>query len=75
MATRTAIRTVAAPARPMIVRKGMPVMARAARAMTTVAPAKTTALPAVAVARAIDSSQSVPGSASCSRCREMTKSA
>lgn len=49
----------------------MPVADRAARAMMTVAPAKTTALPAVATARAIDSSASMSGSASCSRWREM----
>ena len=51
----TAIATQAAPTVPMRPRKGMPVTLSATRAMTTVEPAKTTALPDVPVASAIDS--------------------
>ena len=39
---------------------GMPAKASEQRAITTVKPAKTTAPPAVAVARAIDSRSSIP---------------
>ncbi len=46
-ATRTATSTVAAAARPIAVRNGMPTTESAARAMRTVRPAKTTAEPAV----------------------------
>jgi len=54
---------------PMIVRNGRPATASPTRATITVRPAKTTAEPAVAVARAADSSVSMPV-ASWSRCRE-----
>jgi len=45
---------------PMIVRKGSPATAMPASAMTFVVPANTTAEPAVPVARATDSSSSIP---------------
>ncbi len=57
-ATSTATAMQNAPTEPIRPRKGMPVMFRATSAMSTVAPAKTTALPEVPVARAIDSSTS-----------------
>jgi hypothetical protein len=60
--------TVPAAASPMTVRKGMPTTDRPARAMTTVMPANTTAPPAVALARAADSSTLCP-SARFWRCR------
>ena len=43
-------------------------------AMTTVEPANTTAPPAVAIARPIDSTTSMPATR-CSRCRDMMNSA
>ena len=61
--------TVAAAASPMAARNGMPVIVRAARAMTTVVPANTTALPAVPTAWPAEASGDIP-SASCCRCRD-----
>ena len=52
----------------------MPVTFRAARAITTVTPANTTALPEVPVASAIDSCRSVPRRSSW-RCRLTMNSA
>ena len=49
-ATSTAMNTVPAAARPMLVRNGMPTTTSADRAMSTVRPAKTTAEPAVPTA-------------------------
>ena len=60
MATSTVTATVAAATRPISARIGMPDSTSAPRAMTTVAPANTTALPAVATDRAIDSRRSMP---------------
>jgi hypothetical protein len=57
----------------MTVRNGMPTTARPERAMTTVSPANTTAEPAVPVARAADSSGSMPA-ASWLRCRDRMNS-
>ena len=59
-ATTTAIATATAAAIPIVVRNGMPAKERPMRAMSTVTPAKTTAEPAVPVARAADSSGSMP---------------
>jgi hypothetical protein len=56
----TASDTVAAAARPMTVRNGMFTTTSPVSAITTVAPANTTALPAVAVACAADSRGSMP---------------
>ena len=50
---RTATNTVAAAASPMAARNGIRTTASATRAMTTVSPAKTTALSAVPTARPI----------------------
>ncbi len=55
-AMSTAIATQAAPTVPMSPRNPMPVTLSASSAMMTVDPAKTTALPEVPVARAMDSS-------------------
>ncbi len=55
-AIRTAMPTVAAAARPILVRIGMLTTARPARATITVSPAKTTADPAVPTARPAASS-------------------
>ena len=66
----TAMATPIAAATPIVVRKGMPATARPQRAIITVIPAKTTADPDVATARATDSSGSIP-SRSWSRCREV----
>ncbi len=60
MAIDTAMTTVPAAARPMTVRKGMLTTDRPVRAITTVSPAKMTADPAVAVARAAASAWSNP---------------
>ena len=54
-ATATATATAAAAAKPMTARNGIRATTRPHSAMTTVAPAKITALPAVPSARAIDS--------------------
>ena len=59
-ATTTVTATVAAATRPIWARIGRPESTSAASAMTTVVPAKTTALPAVATERAIDSCRSSP---------------
>ena len=69
-AISTAMATPIAAATPMVVRKGIRATASPHRAMITVRPAKTTADPAVATARAADSSGSIP-SRSWSRCREV----
>lgn len=68
-AVTTATATAPADVRPIEVSIGTPATDRPARAMRTVAPAKTTALPAVAVARATDSRTGIP-SASWVQCRE-----
>ncbi len=60
IATSTATATAAAAAIPIVVRNGIPAKPRPISAMSTVMPAKTTADPAVPVARAADSSGSVP---------------
>ncbi len=59
-AISTAMLTVPAAAMPMTVRNGMLTTSRPTRAITTVAPANTTALPAVAVACAAASRPSLP---------------
>ena len=71
---RTAIATPTAAAMPMIDRNGMPATERPTSAIITVIPANTTAEPAVATARATDSSGSIPAP-SWSRWREVMKSA
>ncbi len=73
-ATRTATATATAAATPMTDRKGTSATPSAARAMATVAPAKTTADPAVPVAWAAASSWVWP-SAMRSRWRDRTKRA
>ncbi|AOW85990.1 hypothetical protein BC342_05040 [Streptomyces olivaceus] len=73
-ATRTDSRTVPAAARPMTLRKGMPTTVSPHRATITVRPAKTTALPAVPVARPADSSGSMPD-ASWVRCLDRMSNA
>ena len=57
-ATITAMNTVAAAARPMLVRNGIRTTESAASAMSTVSPAKTTAEPAVPTATPVASSRS-----------------
>ena len=59
-AADTATTTATADAKPMLRTSGMSATASEHSAMTTVPPAKNTAPPAVAVARAIDSSISIP---------------
>ena len=66
MATITA--TVMAAMRPITVTAGMPAMARPQMAMTTVAPANSTAAPDVAMARPAASSTVMPARRF-SRCR------
>ena len=73
-AAQTATTTAIAAVKPSVVTSGMPAKASEQRAITTVKPAKTTAPPAVAVARAIDSRSSIP-SASCSLWRVTMNSA
>ena len=73
-ATETATVTEKAAPSPITVRTGMSATDSPARAMITVAPANTTALPAVASALLIDSTTSSP-SASWARCRDRMKSA
>ncbi len=73
-ASDTATVTAAAAASPMTVSTGMPATVRPVSAMTTVAPANTTALPAVARARDIDSAGECP-SARLRRCRDRMKRA
>jgi hypothetical protein len=65
-AMSTAMATVAAAARPISVRNGMPTTESPASAITTVRPANTTADPAVPTARPAASSGSPP---TCSSCR------
>ena len=65
-ATRTATTTAAAAASPITVSTGMRATVRPRSAMTTVVPANTTALPAVASARAM-ASAGVTSSRSCRR--------
>jgi len=67
-ASATSIVTAREANAPMIVRNGSCATAMPASAITFVTPAKTTAEPAVAVARATDSSSAIPV-ASWSRCR------
>ncbi|GAA3039313.1 hypothetical protein GCM10020000_17070 [Streptomyces olivoverticillatus] len=69
MATSMAMTTAPAADRPITVRNGTPATASPASATTTVAPAKTTALPAVPPARAAASSGAIPSARFC-RCRE-----
>lgn len=59
-ARTTAEATAPAEASPIDVSIGTPATDSPARAMMTVAPAKTTALPAVALARATDSTTGIP---------------
>ncbi len=59
-AATMATATVMAEASPMVAMDGMPAMRRPAMAMTTVVPAKRTALPEVALARPADSSTERP---------------
>ncbi len=66
--------TPMAAATPIVVRNGIRATASPHSAMITVSPAKTTAEPAVATARAADSSGAMP-SRSWSRCREVMNSA
>ena len=73
-ATATATSTVPAAPIPMTARNGMPTIDRPHSAMITVRPAKTTAEPAVPVARAVDSSGSIPA-ASWVRWRDRMNSA
>ena len=61
---RTAMTTVPAAAKPILVSIGMLTTARPTRAMTTVRPAKTTAEPAVPTARPAASSRSRPSASS-----------
>ena len=68
-AAAMAMSTAKAAPTPMTERKGTPTTSRPSRAMMTVAPAKTTALPAVPTATAADSSGSIP-CASCARWRD-----
>ncbi len=60
IAASTAVTTATADAYPSEVTSGIPATARHSRAITTVPPANTIALPEVASVRAIDSSISVP---------------
>ncbi len=73
-ATETATVTEKAAPRPITVSTGIFATDRPARAMITVVPANTTALPAVARARLMDSTTSRP-SASWPRWRDRMKSA
>ena len=73
-AAKTATTTAIAAVKPSVLTSGIPAKASEQSAITTVKPAKTTAPPAVAVARAIDSCSSIP-SASCSLWRVTMKSA
>ena len=59
-AAQTATTTAIAAVKPSVLTSGMPAKASEQSAITTVKPAKTTAPPAVAVARAIDSRSSIP---------------
>jgi hypothetical protein len=59
IAASTATTTETADEMPMLVTSGMPATESEQSAMTTVPPAKNTAPPAVAVARAVDSSISM----------------
>ena len=70
----TEIATVPAAARPITVRNGIPTTDSPASAISTVSPAKTTAVPAVPVALAIDSSIGMPAF-TWLRCRETMNSA
>jgi hypothetical protein len=63
----TAQRTATAAEMPNEVMRGIPATASERSAITTVVPAKTTAVPEELIARAIDSWSSTPPS-SCSRC-------
>ena len=74
VAASTATATEIAAVKPRVVTRGIPATASEQSAITTVVPAKTTAPPAVATARATDSSTSSP-SASWRRWRLTMKSA
>jgi hypothetical protein len=74
MAASTAIATTSAAVYPSVVTSGMPTIASDSSATITVHPAKTTAPPELAVARAIDSRVSMP-SRRCSMCRVTMNSA
>ena len=74
MAARTATATEIAAVKPSVLTNGIPATLSKQRAITTVVPAKTTAPPDVAIARATDSSGSRP-SASWRRCRLTMKRA
>jgi len=71
---RSAVSTAPAAPRPMTVRNGMPATPSPTRAIMTVIPAKTTAVPAVAMATATDSAESIP-CRRLSRCREVIRRA
>ncbi len=60
VAAQTATTTAIAAVKPSVATSGMPAKASEQSAITTVKPAKTTAPPAVAVARATDSRTSIP---------------
>ena len=70
MATTTATITAKATANAIVVMDGVPTTTRPSMAITTVEPANTTAPPAVASARPMDSTTSIPATR-CSRCRDM----
>ena len=74
VAPATATTTAVAAQKPSFVTSGMPANSSDTSAITTVVPANSTAPPAVAVARAIDSSISMP-SRSCSLWRVTMKRA
>ena len=74
MAARTLTTTAIAAVKPRVVTSGIPATRSEHSAIATVIPAKTTAPPAVAQARAIDSRISTP-SASWSLCLVTMKSA
>ncbi len=74
VAAKTATITAIAAVKPRVLTRGIPAKASEQSAITTVKPAKTTAPPAVAAARAIDSCRSMP-SRSCSLCRVTMKRA
>ncbi len=74
VATPIAMTTATAAPTPMTERNGMPTTSSPSRAMITVTPANTTALPAVPTAIAADSSGSSPR-ANCVRCRDRMNSA
>ena len=74
IAASTAVTTAKAAAYPIEVTRGIPATTRVIRAITTVVPANTIALPEVETAAAIDSSIAMP-SFRCVRCRLTRKRA